>query len=152
LQGPHEVVLKNQHGDKLQFWVWSLTTLRKKFLKYIDRFSFERSAFIVVPEHKILIRLKNIRSMLKCVRKVVYPSTILKQPKFDFIADTKDNQIVNAKRNEGKNISRRTNLQQQTFLEQSLTSYFRENENTNYTKEQIYRMFEKDILDKMKKL
>jgi len=84
------------------------------------------------------------------VRKIVYPSTILKQPKFDFIPDTKDNQIVNAKQNEGKQISRRTNLQQQTFLEQSLTSYFRQNENTNLSKEQIYRMFEKDIFDKIK--
>jgi hypothetical protein len=68
LQGPHELII-NDDQTSVQFWVWSLTTLRKNFFEFNDRFSFKRSSFLVLRKSEILLRLQCVRSILKIMRK-----------------------------------------------------------------------------------
>lgn len=61
LIGPHTI----QFNGSI-FTVTSLRALKKHFFDFNDVTSFERSTFLIHPERKIIIRLKNIRSFLYC--------------------------------------------------------------------------------------
>ena len=151
LQGPHEVILYESDQTPIQFWVWSLTTLRKKFLKYTDRLSFERSAFLVIPDQKVLLRLKSIRSLLYSQRKIPFHvlKTLPVSDWFQVPISPHSDVILTPSKSTPPSVCIRSKLQQQHFLEQSLTSYFREFENTTMTKQAIFEKFRKDILEKL---
>jgi hypothetical protein len=62
LSGPHYIQIE----DDPPFWVHSLTALRKKFLKFEDFVSFERSSFVTFEfDYLTAIRLKMIRQILR---------------------------------------------------------------------------------------
>ena len=62
LSGPHYVQIE----DNEPFWVHSLTALRKKFLKFEDFVSFERSSFITFEFNTLTaVRIKMIRQIIK---------------------------------------------------------------------------------------
>ena len=133
LQGPHELIVRCGNNDA-QFWVWSLTTLRKFFFEFTDRLSFERSSFLILKEPQILLRLKCARSVLKIMRK--QPHHIQKKLGFDKEIIIKPYvssyiqpypKIVNC-------VSIRIKEQQKNLLEKSYTSYLREFENTHFSK------------------
>ena len=77
LQGPHEICVYSENNNHVQFWVWSLTTLRKYFFEFTDRLSFERSAFLILRDSQTLLRLKCARSLIQIMRK--YPAQIQKK-------------------------------------------------------------------------
>ena len=153
LQGPHEIIIYNTNQYPIHFWVWSLTTLRKKFLKFTDRLSFERSAFLILPDQKVLLRLKCIRSIITTLRK--HPFQIQKIPIFEnlFHSLPPESNLVSMNMNpvikQPQGVCIRAELQQQHFLEQSFTSYLRGYENTSMTKTMIFQQFKKDIMNKL---
>ena len=64
LQGPHYVRLYLPYEAPKEFWVSSLTSLRRLTFGATDRVSFERSTFLLDLPNKQLIRMKLIRSKL----------------------------------------------------------------------------------------
>ena len=151
LQGPHEVLVYMPGETSIHFWVWSLTTLRKRFLKFTDRLSFERSAFLILPTEKVLLRLKTIRSIVQTQRKLPY--NIQKLPIYNQLYSTPPSDsafVVPPIKKQTRKVCIRSKLQQQNFLEQSLTTYLREFENTPMTKQAIFQKFRNDIIDKLK--
>jgi hypothetical protein len=154
LQGPHEIVMYYREQYPLRFWVWSLTTLRKKFFEFSDRLSFERSSFLILPGPQILLRLKCVRSTLRVLRKI--PVQMKKQYSEDFFntlsQSTFDSLPVPMQTKRPREISLRSKIQQQHFLEQSFTSYIREYENTPFTKQEVFQKFQQDILKSLSQL
>jgi hypothetical protein len=62
LAGPHYVQIE----DDEPFWVHSLTALRKKFLKFEDYVSFERSSFLTFEfEYLTAVRIKMLRQIIQ---------------------------------------------------------------------------------------
>lgn len=60
LFGVHLVTWNNE-----TFYVSNLSTLKEYFFQFHDKLSFERCTFLMLPEQKKLVRLKNIRYLLK---------------------------------------------------------------------------------------
>ena len=152
LQGPHELIVYDQNHQS-QFWVLSLTTLRKYFFEFSDRLSFERSAFIVLKKSQVLLRLQCVRSILKIMRKI--PHQIQKKISFNrdiFTIPYNSNFIQPYHKVGNSGVSKRIKEQQQNLLEKSYTSYLREFENTQFTKGEIFEKFKKDILVNLDKL
>ena len=151
LQGPHELMVYGVNNN-VQFWVWSLTTLRKHFFEFTDRLSFERSSFIILREPQILLRLKCARTVLKMMRKnpqhiqkkLGYDKQVVLKP-YESIYMSPCHKVVNR-------VSIRVREQQKKLLEKSFTSYLREFENTHSTNEQIFNSFRNDILANLDKL
>jgi len=154
LQGPHEIILYAADQTPLQFWVWSLTTLRKKFFEFSDRLSFERSSFLVLHEPQILLRLKCVRSLLKILRK--HPQQVQKTLSYEKLqqitAIPNESVFALVKRKRVNTLSSRIKTQQQNLLEQSFTSYLREFENTSLTRHEIFLKFQTDVLHNLKRL
>lgn len=68
--GVHKVEWKGS-----TFFVNNLSTLKEYFFKFYDKLSFERCAFLILPEYKKLVRLKNIRYML-CIPNIPFQQDI----------------------------------------------------------------------------
>jgi len=151
LQGPHELIIYDEQRS-VQFWVWSLTTLRKNFFEFNDRLSFERSAFLVLRKSEILLRLQCVRSILKIMRK--HPHQIHKKllNEEQFFTKPYDTGYIEPYHKVVNRVSARIKDQQKHLLEKSYTSYLREFENTYLTKDQIYQKFRSDILANLDKL
>ena len=151
LQGPHEIIVHSENST-VQFWVWSLTTLRKYFFEFTDRLSFERSAFLILRDQQVLLRLKCARPLLQILRK--YPQQIQKKLMYDkeIFIKPYESVFIQPCQKVIMDVSIRIKEQQKNLLEKSYTSYLREFENTNLTKEQIFQNFYKDIFMNVCKL
>ena len=154
LQGPHEIALLADDETTLQFWVWSLTTLRKKFFEFTDRLSFERSSFLILRNHQTLLRLKCVRSLLNILRKL--PQQVQKTFSYErlrYINMTPYEPVYSLiSRKTVSSVSIRVKAQQQNLLEQSFTSYLREFENTTLTRKEIFQKFQTDILRNLQRI
>jgi hypothetical protein len=155
LQGPHEINVFDNDETLLQFWVWSLTTLRKKFFQFSDHLSFERSSYLILRGPQVLLRLKCVRSLLNILRKQpqqIQKSFSYEKLKYHHITPTSDQICVHIQRKNTKKVSIRVKAQQKKLMEQSFTSYLREFENTSLTKKEIFETFKKDILYNLQQL
>jgi hypothetical protein len=147
-------MLYNNDNTFLQFWVWSLTTLRKKFFEFTDRLSFERSSFLFLNESQTLLRLKCVRSLLKILRK--QPQQVQKIASYEKLKHItmfpNESVYLNPHRKIVSTVSIRIKDQQEHLLEQSFTSYLREFENTSLSRDQIFQKFQYDILNNLKRI
>ena len=145
LQGIHQVQIYNCREETSTCWVYSLSSLRHKLLKFEDYLSFERSTFILVPEHKCLVRLKCVRSIVTLPTieaKYMLTQPILGGP--EFASSTPNTQHeLSTKLSSGK-ITSRTESQFRKHLEQIYTSYVRDL-NQQVTKKEILSCIRRDV-------
>ena len=64
LKGAHEVMLTHTSSGLKTMEVLSLTYLKRHILQFKDSLSFERSTFLILPEHQKVVRLKYIRGRI----------------------------------------------------------------------------------------
>ena len=64
LKGAHEVMLTHTSSGLKLMEVLSLTYLKRHILQFKDSLSFERSTFLILPEHQKVVRLKYIRGQI----------------------------------------------------------------------------------------
>lgn len=64
--GAHTIYWRNRRLS-----VTSLSALKRNILKITDLTSFERSTYLILHEYKRLVRLKNIRFMLRCPKAII---------------------------------------------------------------------------------
>jgi len=64
--GPHYVSVIQEDNKMHDFWINSLTALRRQVFQFTDRLSFERSTYLL-PFHdgETMIRLKSVRTFLQ---------------------------------------------------------------------------------------
>lgn len=63
--GAHYVSVMAEDGKLVDFWVNSLTALRRQIFQFTDRLSFERSTYLLpFRDGETMIRLKSVRAFL----------------------------------------------------------------------------------------
>ena len=151
-QGAHYIHIFHGKYGFLRFWASSLTNFRHGYQEYQDHVSFERSTYLLIPQHQKLVRLKCIRGLITLPIVAIGSQLCHHYSKEDmekiFLRQNEEPESLKIhtylRHEKKKSVCLRTQMQVKRCIQVLITSYLRELDGV-CSREDIFDQFEQQI-------